>query len=317
MVNPSIIDLHEDLLFHINHPELWNNRQQTSYEMLRKNKVRLTFATAFPVPPNDNYFDPITNKLIEDDLKSYTHYCDTNPDWQLVKNTTDLRQIVAEQKKTGLILHVEGLNTFADTADDWARLERWYKLGWRSLGIVWNLTNPLGGGTKDPVQGLTVAGKKIIEWAQDHRMIIDFAHMNAPTFADVAKLLKGPIIVSHGNTHALCPNPRNYTDEQLKLVAESGGVVGVFFAKSFLTGTKPATIDDVVNHLDHLRKVMGIEQVALGTDFGGIISGFVENFDSLDRLSVLWTALAARGYTDEMLEKIAYRNALRVLEIIL
>jgi membrane dipeptidase len=148
-------------------------------------------------------------------------------------------------------------------------------------------------------------------------MIVDFAHMNAPTFADALRVVRGPIIVSHGNAAACCPNPRNYSDEQLRSIAERGGVVGVFFAKTFVTGAQPAVIADVVRHIDHLRKVMGEDHIALGTDFGGIITGTVAGLDAVACLPALWDALAAHGYTDAQLEKIAYRNAARVLREIL
>ncbi|MDP3985312.1 MAG: membrane dipeptidase, partial [bacterium] len=262
MENPRIIDLHEDLLLHINHLDLWGGKKQTSYEQLRKNGVRITFATAFPFPPEENYFNPITNDLIEQDFKDYVKHCETNPEWQLIKNASDLQAVIDQKNKTAIIMHIEGLNIMRDVAEDWARLDRWHALGWRSLGIVWNLTNSLGGGTKDPVQGLTPLGKKMIEWLEKRRMVIDFAHMNAPTFKDASRLVKGPILVSHGNACTICQNPRNYTDEQLKRVAASNGVVGTFFAKTFLTGDRPAEINDVVEHITHLKKVMGIDHVA-------------------------------------------------------
>ena len=158
----------------------------------------------------------------------------------------------------------------------------------------------------------------MLEWLADRRMMIDFAHMNAPTFWDAVKKIQGPLIISHGNACVLCKNPRNYTDEQLKCVAEHNGVVGVFFAKTYVTGrTLPGSVKDAANHIDHLRKIMGIDHVALGTDFGGIISGTLENLEKVTQLPNLWEELTQRGYTEEMIEKIAWRNARRALNEVL
>ncbi|MSR85265.1 hypothetical protein EXS71_02415, partial [Candidatus Uhrbacteria bacterium] len=240
-----LLDLHEDLLLHINRRDLYPaNHWQTNFDFLKRNQVKATFATAFPVPPKENFFDPASNDMIESDFAQYLSYCETHPEWMIVKTKADLELLFQRNDRHGLILHIEGLNVVSDA--DWPRLEKWYDMGWRSLGLVWNLTNPLGGGTKDSTTGLTMLGARMIEWLQAHHMVVDFAHMNAPTFADALKIVKGPIVISHGNACALCPNPRNYTDEQLRLVAERGGIVGVFFAKTYLTGSRPAVIEDVV-----------------------------------------------------------------------
>jgi len=315
----SLIDLHQDLLLHIKHREFYPQEHwQTNFEKLSRANGRLVTATAFPVPPKENYFDSVTNELIESDLKEYNTYCIQDPRFFIVRGCEDVTKAVqnAESKDVcGILLHVEGLNVFEN--NDWTRLEHWYDIGWRSLGIVWNLTNGLGGGTKDPIQGLTRLGAEVIEWCQHKRMIIDFAHMNERTFFDVMKIVQGPIIVSHGNAYTLCSNQRNYTDEQLRCVAERDGVVGIFFAKTFLTGEQIATVTDVANHMDHFRKVMGIDHIAIGSDFGGIITGMVKGLDAIDRMPLLWQELEQRGYSFEMIEKIAWKNTTRVLHDIL
>jgi membrane dipeptidase len=146
-------------------------------------------------------------------------------------------------------------------------------------------------------------------------MLIDFAHMNPAIFQDALEATKGPVFISHGNTCHHCPTPRNYTDEQLRAVADRGGIVGPFFAKKFLVPAgKPAPIDAVVAHFTHLRDVVGVEHMALGTDFGGILSGFAEGLTSLSDMPNLWRALGAAGFADEELELIAWKNAARFLE---
>lgn len=314
-----IIDLHQDLLLYVNNKDLFPNDvvAQTGFVENERAGVRIVTATAFPHVAQDEYLDPKTNTLIEEDLVRYGEMCKEGTVWKLILNSRDFVDSLELNNQKGIIAHVEGLNVFSGDARAWEMLERWYKLGLRSVGIVWNLTNSLGGGTLDPTQGLTDLGRKVIEWLQKKNMIVDFAHMNEATFWDAVDIVKGQIVISHGNARALCDDPRNYTDEQLKRVASSGGLVGVFFSKKFLITGRDATVADVVRHIDHFRDVMGIDHVAIGTDFGGIISGFPGGLTSVEYLPLLWEALSKAGYNDESIEKIAYKNAARVIGSIL
>lgn len=312
----SIIDLHQDLLAHLQSLSQFPHGVQTDFPLLEKESVKIVVATAFPLPPKDDFFDPVTNELIEKDFRGYASKTEMHPKWRIIRDAADIRHTLATPDAHGLILHIEGLNVVTD--QDWNRLERWYGMGWRSLGIVWNLTNPLGGGTQDTTSGLTALGRRMLEWMQERRMIADFAHMNRPTFWQALEVVRGPIVVSHGNACARCPSPRNYEDDQLRAVAERGGVVGAFFANTYVVGKeRRGTVQDVADHIDHLVGTMGIEHVALGTDFGGIITGLVEGLESLERLPNLWAELARRGYRDEQLERLAWKNASRALTDIL
>ncbi len=314
-----IIDLHQDLLLYVKHKDLFPNDmvEQTGFVENERADVRLVTATAFPHVVDDEYLDSKTNDIIEEDLIRYGEICKKDVTWKLVLNGQDFLSSIVSNNPRGLVLHVEGLNAFSGDADAWKMLERWYQLGLRSVGIVWNLTNSLGGGTLDSTQGLTELGRKVLVWLQGKNMIVDFAHMNEATFWNASDVVRGPIVISHGNARAICDDPRNYTDEQLKHVAASGGIVGVFFSKKFLVTDRDATVDDVVRHINHLRDVMGIDHVGIGTDFGGILSGFPGELKSIERLSLLWDALFEAGYDDESIEKIAYKNALRVIGSIL
>ncbi|MBI5369618.1 membrane dipeptidase [Candidatus Uhrbacteria bacterium] len=307
-----IIDTHQDLLLHITRRDLYPQGQwQTNFEMIKRAGLKLVVATAFPVPSEENYFNPISNDLIEKEFDAYSLQ-GTQPGWMLVTQASDIARVLALEGPIGILMHIEGLNVVDENSFE--RLEQWYQKGWRSLGIVWNLTNPLGGGTKDPTQGLRPLGRQVIEWAKEKQMVIDFAHMNEPTFWDVVKIMDRPIYISHGNCRALCENPRNYSDAQLRALADSGGVIGLFFAKTFVTGKeKPGTISHVVAHVEHLLKTIGDEHIALGTDFGGIISGFVDGLESLEKLPDFFQALRQAGITEMTMEKLCYQNAARVL----
>lgn len=310
-----IIDLHEDVLLHLTRRDFFPEGQslQTSFEMIQKNNFKLVVSTAFPVPPNENYFDPISNSMIEQEFLAYQKKTEDDPSWSFIKTARDVDRVLSSPHQYGLLLHIEGLNVFPE--DGFTTLNRWYDIGLRSLGIVWNLTNSLGGGTKDSSQGLTALGADVIAWCKEKQVVTDFAHMNEQTFWDVEKIIQKPIYISHGNCRSLCESPRNYTDAQLRAVAQTGGVVGVMFAKTFVTGRDlPGTITDVIRHVDHVVKTIGEDHIAFGTDLGGVITGFVNGLESIDKLSNFLDALSAQGYSDTMIEKLCYKNAARVLK---
>lgn len=310
-----LIDLHQDLSMHLQYAREIGQNRQTDWQLLADQSAKVVVASAFPYPRDDNYFDPITNDQIEHDFRLYNDPAQTPAPWQVIRDRAGLRQVLADPAARGLILHIEGLNLAGD--DLWDRLERWYGLGWRSLGPVWILTNPFGGGTRDPSQGLTPLGRELLEWAAQRGVILDFAHMNAPTFWDAAKDYSQPILITHTSAQAIVPGPRSVDDQQLRRVADSGGVAGVFFAGKFLAANGQATVGDITKHIQHFIRVMGIEHVALGTDMGGVTTGLVRGMESLESLPSLWQALRQAGLSEREIEAVAWRNAARVLRELL
>lgn len=308
----QLFDLHQDLLLHIEHPEYFTGAPQTGWELLEAADVRTLFATAFPVPENGDWYDRRLNDVITSDFESYHQAVSDRADWSVIQTREQL-----DSAYRGIILHIEGLNTIEDTADDWALLERWYRQGWRSLGIVWNKSNALGGGTERPGDSLTDFGEKVIAWCLERGMVIDCAHMNRRTFAETAALLEDrslPILVSHGNADALCPTERNYTDEQIERIARSGGVLGVFFSGSYVSPrNNENTIERVADHLDYIRGIGGDEVVALGTDLGGVTKGVPRGLENITKVQDLLGCLRDRGWSQQQLELLASANANRVV----
>ncbi len=306
-MNP-IIDLHQDLILYVSRPELYKDTGQTSFEKLKNNNIKVTVVSAFVVPSDGDYKSDQMNGFIEKALKDYVMYCDKNPSFRIIKNKDDLNTVMSTEGLCGLILHIEGLNTFNEITG-WDTLEQWYELGLRSIGPLWNINNPFGGGTLDPSLGLSELGKKLITWCEQKGVLFDFAHMNEKTFWNASQVVSRPIFVSHGNTSALCKNVRNYTDEQIKVIGESGGVIGVFFSKKFISADENPTIDDVLKHINHIVTVVGENAVAIGSDFGGITSGFAKKLESIDDVQNLITSLPY-----DIQSKISYENALRIIK---
>ncbi len=301
-----IIDLHQDLLLYVTRPELYNDTEQTNFEKIKENNLKVVTASAFPVPQNEDFLHASLPLFIEEDLKVYISYVREHPEWKIITNTDELEKTLQEKGTFGLILHIEGLNVF-DTETGWETLQRWYDMGLRSIGPVWNVKNPFGGGTKELELGLTPLGTELIEWCEKKGLLFDCAHMNEKTFWDTAKTSRRPLLVSHGNASHICPSPRNYTDEQLKAIGKSGGVIGIFLSKKFITDKTEATLEDITAHILHIKDVAGEDAVALGTDFGGILSGFVEGMETVDALPNF-----LKQFKVSFREKLAYKNALRI-----
>jgi len=189
-----------------------------------------------------------------------------------------------------------------------------FRLGVRAMGLVWNYRNDLADGVKDDSGGgLTPFGKEVVRTMQEIGMIVDVSHLSESGFWDVLRLARGPIVASHSNARALCDHPRNLTDQQLKAIAETGGVVGVTFCPLFLRKEGQAAIDDVVRHIEHIASVAGVCTVALGSDFDGF-DGEVRGLEDVTRLPAVAERLRVRGFSESDVSKVMGENWARVLE---
>jgi len=196
------------------------------------------------------------------------------------------------------------------------RLVELYEKGVRLITILWNNENCIGfpnsGDYAIHQKGLKPFGIEVVEQMNRLGIIIDVSHLSEGGFDDVAKHSKKPFVASHSNAKALCGHPRNLTDRQLKLLAESGGAAGVNFYSEFLRDNSRYTnIEDIVRHVDHMVSVMGEDGVALGSDFDGIDCGLeIEGYSQYGKL----ISELSKKYPDDKLEKICYNNAMRIIK---
>ncbi|WP_134671271.1 dipeptidase [Halorussus marinus] len=217
------------------------------------------------------------------------------------------------------IPHLEGAEA---VAPDLSNLDLLYAAGVRSIGPVWSRPNAFGHGvrfeypgTPDTGPGLTDAGRDLVAACNDRGIVVDLAHLNAAGFEDVAALSTDPLVVSHGAVHAICPSSRNLTDEQLDAIAASGGLVGITFAVGFLRPdgeSDPDTpIATLVDHVEYVADRVGVDHVALGSDFDG--ATIPDPIGDATGLSDVLAAIRDRGFDEDEVEKIARDNWLRVL----
>lgn len=211
--------------------------------------------------------------------------------------------------KVAAFLSVEG----AELLDcDIEKLRQAHGCGVRAVNLTWNFQNALSGSNLAGAdQGLTQRGRDFVREMEHLGMLVDVSHLSDPGFWDVAGLARGPIIASHSNSRALYFHPRNLTDGQFTAIMEHQGVVGLNMAAHFL-GDDP-TLDDLVRVLEHFLDLGGADTVALGGDWDGIEKAPAGVRD-VTAWSLFYARLKALGYGQDLLDKIFYKNWMRVVE---
>ncbi|PWJ86183.1 dipeptidase AC [Pseudaminobacter salicylatoxidans] len=218
------------------------------------------------------------------------------------------------------VLHIEGAEAVGPDLDELYVL---HQAGLRTLGPVWSRPNIFAYGvpfrfpsSPDIGAGLTDSGKALIHACNELKIMIDLSHMNEQGFWDIAAISDAPLVASHSNAHALCPHSRNLTDKQLDAIRDTGGLVGLNFGVSFFRedGQKnPDTaVEGLVRHVDYIAERIGIEHVALGSDFDG--TTIPAAMRHAGDLQILVEALRKAGYDDAALRKIGHENWIDVLE---
>ena len=224
-----------------------------------------------------------------------------------------------ENNKIGVILGIEGVK-YLDSPED---IKRLYDQGIRHTSLTWNEANDYAAGVSNIEQGLTEKGVRLIELMEELGMVVDLAHANEKTFKDIVNLTKGPIVVSHGNAKALCDHRRNYTDEQLKMIKDKNGVIGVCAVASFISLNKDNHhVGYLAEHIDYIVKLIGIDHVGIGLDVCYYLdenktSTNVTGLETIKDVGNLFQTLKEMGYSDQQLEKIAHKNFDRVLKAVL
>ncbi len=235
----------------------------------------------------------------------------------VVSCAADIRDSIAAGR-IAAVMHMEG----AEAIRDMDALHLWHAAGLRSLGPVWSRPTAFAEGVPfafpagpDIGGGLTGAGQDLVHECDSLRIMLDLSHLNEAGFNDIARLSHMPLVASHSCAHAICPSARNLTDRQLGVIADSGGLVGLNFASSFLRedGRRLPLqdLDVMLRHLDHLLAILGEDGVALGSDFDGALMP-----KDLADASVLPKLIEVMRphYGEDLTRKIAAGNWIGLLE---
>ena len=239
----------------------------------------------------------------------------------ICRSTAEIRAAM-EAGRFAAVLQIEGCEPIAE---DLSNLETFYENGLRSLGPVWSRHNLFGHGvpfaypsSPDTGPGLTAAGVELVKACDRLGIMIDLAHITEQGFWDVARESTQPLVATHSNAHALTPISRNLTDRQLDAIRERKGIAGLNYATTMLRADgqeSPETpLSDMVRHIDHMVERMGIDCVALGSDFdGATIPGAIHDAAGGQALVA---ALREAGYGEDDLAKLCRENWLRLLKTV-
>lgn len=302
----EIIDLHCDALL-----KLWEGKGTLSYkndptlntnkERLKKGKVKVQCFAIFlePYITTDHKFQV----AIEQIDYFYREVLGKNPEMKHIKNWSDFDRL--KEGEIGAMLTLEGVEAIGN---DLAKLNILYELGVRSVGLTWNQANLAADGAGEPRgAGLTLLGKEIVKWNNEHHVLTDVSHLSERAFWDVMEMAKYPI-ASHSNSRKLCNHPRNLTDEQARAMFKSGGMIHVVYYPIFISERKIATIDDLIAHIDHFCSLGGKKQIGFGSDFDGI-STFIPGLEDASKTQHLIDKLLCY-FKEEDVRGFAYQNFL-------
>jgi membrane dipeptidase len=235
------------------------------------------------------------------------------------------------ENKIGIILGFQGADHFRKIED----IAEFYVLGQRVSQLTYNLRNAIGSGYVDVDTGLTHFGMDVVAAMNRTGMAIDLSHCGPRTTDDTCKLSTRPVLITHANCRALNPHPRNKTDDAIRKMAATGGVMGITGVRQFVRATEPVTIENVLDHFDHVAKLVGVEHVGVGSDIDldgydklppslkrKMLTGYksdqdfrgdIDGLNHPGRMFDLTEGLIRRKYSDVDITKILGGNFARVL----
>ena len=212
-----------------------------------------------------------------------------------------------EAGRIALLLAIEGAHGLGE--QNWeATLDDLHRQGLSILGLAWSFSNQFAGSSGDNGGGLTRLGQKLVQYCRKMGILLDLSHASKATVLATCKNSPVPVIASHSNAFAVHEHPRNLSDEEIRCIGETGGVIGLNFHRPFLGGN--ADIQQLVAHANHIAEIAGHEAVALGSDFDGLIQP-AHGLPTSAELPALWTALRKGGWTRAQIDGVQGGNFFR------
>lgn len=310
----TMIDLHNDVLEVMVSDTNYrlknrNNYNHTDIPRLKEGGVDIQFFSVWVSPTQyTNYYQQALNML-------NIFNREMNENQNLISQARNWNQSdsLVNQNKIAAVIGVEGGHHIEDSIE---KLITLFNAGMRYLTITWNNSTSWAVSAADSrstTVGLSDFGREVIRKLDSLGVIIDVSHTGIKTIQDILQVTNNPIIASHSGVRALRNHTRNLYDWQIQDIANSGGVIGVVFYPPFLNGTNNASIQDVVNHINYIKNLVGVDYVAIGSDFDGIgVTPF--GLEDVSKFPALTEALFNNGYSRDDVEKILYKNFRRVFQ---
>lgn len=235
-----------------------------------------------------------------------------------INSAADFQRV--RHEKIGILVGFQNSDHFRTVAD----VQSFHNLGQRVSQLTYNRRNRIGTGCFESRDtGLTAYGVQIVQEMNRAGMAIDVSHCSQRTCLDAFEISRKPVLITHSNSGSLVANPRCKSDAVIRAMAAKGGVMGITSVSAFVSPRRPATLDDVLSHFDHVARVAGIEHVGLGSDTdletldpktGGILPRYaIQGLEPARKVFALTEGLLRRGYTDRQIELVLGGNFQRAL----
>lgn len=308
-----VFDGHSDLLFDVTRRRLAGETrvlERRHLERLRRGNVEGMVLSLWAEPTDGRSYLERTEQIF---ACARDEFAETP--WLQVVRTAVEAEAAKREGKLYAFIGVEGM---AAAGQDPAVIDRYADFGARMGMLTWNEENTLATGAKgDPQKGLTELGKQAVRRMEALNMTVDVSHLNDGGFWDVMRLTHVPVIASHSNCRALCNVRRNLTDEQLRAIRDTGGLVGVNVFHAFVHAEpEKQTVEMLARHTCHMVEVMGVEHVACGFDFCeyfGPGEDSAKGIDDCSKTAALFEWLEKLGMEERERRMIARENLLRFL----
>lgn len=346
-----LVDGHNDLLLHyFYYKDLNGNLDKydiakrttghTDIPRLREGKVGAQFFTVFSMDKNN-----VTKTLMETVDCFYRITDRYRDDFMFAKSSTDI-STAFQNSKIAMLMNIEGGEEIENSLP---LLRLYYELGVRYMTLTWNYSHDWADAGLDSTKhnGLNEFGKEVVREMNRLGMLVDISHVSDRVMLDVFEVSQSAVIYSHSNARKFTDTKRNVTDEILMKLKENNGIIMLSFVPFFVTQEfadwfenyeavynsfkkenketakdkiekwkkmNPApkvTISDLADHFDHIKNLIGVDHIGIGSDFDGF-STTIDDLDDCSKFPNLFAELARRGWTEEELKKIAGENFLRV-----
>lgn len=312
-----LVDLHNDILekmifdpnYHLSDYHSYNH---TDIPRLKTGGVDVQFFAVW-VDPNyfstDNYYNAAVQMMDILEGEAFSN----SENLTIARNYNEVMNSV--NNKIAGVFGVEGGHAIENDLD---KLKDLYNRGMRYMTITWNNSTDWAVSAADSrsvTVGLSDFGKEVIRTMDSLGIIIDVAHTGIKTINDILETTTNPIVDTHAGVRTLRNSTRNLYDDQIQDIANSGGVIGIVFYPPFLgSNSNSVDIQTVIDHINYIVNLVGIDYVALGSDFDGIGTNTVNGLEDVSRFPSLTIKLLENGYTRNEIDKILGQNFLRVFK---
>lgn len=298
---------------------LRQNRLHLDIERMKKSDYMLqVFASYVDLGSNDK---PLESCLSYIDLL-YDEVEKNKDDIGIVYSYKDILKNIEENKMSALLSIEEG----GVCKGNLSLLRNFYRLGVRMMTLTWNYENELAypnGHFSDDEnndrKGLKEKGFEFINEMEKLGMIIDVSHLSDDGIYDVYNNTTKPFIASHSNARSVCSHQRNLTDDMVKKIADRGGLIGINFYSAFLNNNYKSSnmskIEDIINHIKYISNIAGIDCIGIGSDFDGIDCPL--EFKDSSNMQLIYNEMKKASFTEEDIEKVFYKNSLRLFKELL